>query len=369
MSSARTRACRHDCWFQSWQLVESTLWLAARNLVPADGDTDAVIYLGGYTAPGGQGIAVAALREGVLVLESTVDCPDDPTCLAVAPGGRTLYAVHELAEGLVSAFAIGEGGKLRLLGTRPSGGAQPIHVSVHPSGRYLLVANWGSGSFAVLPIDADGALGTATDIVEHPKPHAHMMATDPGGRWVLAVHYGVGSVFTYHLDLQAGRLRPQHQVHLHPGAGPRHLAFHPDRAVVYVVNEADSTVTSCAYDPDSDRLQPGATVGTVPPDTPVDNYPSAVLVSPDGRFVYVANRFHDSVGVLATQPSLRLVATYPCGGPFPRDMALADGGRLLYVANERADLVTGLRVDPVDGSLLPAAWALTTPRPTCVLPV
>jgi 6-phosphogluconolactonase len=337
--------------------------------VPRDGDNGAVIYLGGYTAHGGQGIGVAALREGVLALESTVDCPDDPTFLAVAPGGRTLYAAHELGDGLVSAFAIGEGGTLRLLNTRRSGGAQPIHVSVHPSGRYLLVANWGSGSIAVVPIDADGALGTATDIVEHPKPYAHMMATDPGGRWVLAVHYGVGSVFTYRLDLQSGRLWPQHQARLHPGAGPRHLAFHPGGTVVYVINEADSTVTACAYDADSGRLEPGATVHTVPPDSSVDNYPSAVLVSPDGRFVYVANRFHDSVGVLATQPSLRLIATYPCGGAFPRDMALGEGGRLLYVANERADLVTGLTVDPLDGSLLPAAWALTIPRPTCVLPV
>jgi 6-phosphogluconolactonase len=328
-----------------------------------------VIYLGGYTAHGGRGIGVATLREGGLALDSTVHCPDDPTFLAVAPGGQTLYAVHELAEGLVSAFAIGVGGTLRLLGTRGSGGAQPIHLSVHPSGRYLLVANWGSGSIAVLPIDADGALGTATDVVGHPKPYAHMVATDPAGRWVLAVHYGVGSVFTYHLDLQAGRLRPQHQVHLHPGAGPRHLAFDPQGAVVYVVNEADSTVTACAYDPDSGRLAPGATARTVPPDTPVDNYPSAVLVSPDGRFVYVANRFHDSIGVLATQPSPRLLATYPCGGAFPRDMAFGDGGRLLYVANERTDSVTGLRVDPVDGSLVPAAWTLTMPRPTCVLPV
>jgi 6-phosphogluconolactonase len=328
-----------------------------------------VIYLGGYTAPGGRGIGIAALRGGVLALESTVACAEDPTFLAVAPGGRTLYAVHELTDGLVSAFAIGEGGNLRLLGTQPSGGAQPIHVSVHPSGRYLLVANWGSGSIAVLQIDADGALGTATDVVEHSRPYAHMMATDPGGRWVLAVHYGVGSVFTYHLDLQAGRLRLRHQVPLHPGAGPRHLAFHPGGAVVYVVNEADSTVTACAYDPDSGCLELGATVRTVPPDTGVDNYPSAVLVSPDGRFVYVANRFHDSVGVLATQPSLRLIGTYPCGGAFPRDMALGDGGRLLYVANERADVVTGLTVDPVDGSLMPAAWTLTMPRPTCVLPV
>src|SRR5215207_1204685 len=171
--------------------------------------------------------------------------------------------------------------------------------------------------------------------------------------------------------LSRSRLRLRHQTHLHPGAGPRHLAFPPGGAVVYVVNEADSTVTACRWDADSGRVEPGPTVRTVPADSSVGNYPSpsAVLVSPDGRFVYVANRFHDSVAVLATEPSLRLVATYPCGGEFPRDMVLGDGGRLLYVANEHADSVTGLVVDPMDGGLAPADWAVTMPRPTCVLPV
>lgn len=328
-----------------------------------------MIYLGGYAARGGQGTGMAALREGVLAVASVAGCPDDPTFLAVAPGGRTLYAVHELADGLVSAFAIGGDGRLRLLGTQGSGGALPIHVSVHPSGRYLLCANWGSGSLAVLPIDADGAVGAATHVVEHPRPYAHMMTTDPAARWVLAVHYGVGAVFTYHLDLESGRLRPQGQARLHAGAGPRHLAFHPGGAALYVVNEADSTVTACGWDPDGGRVEPGETVRTVPAEVLADNYPSAVLVSPDGRFVYVANRFHDSVAVLATGPSLRLIATYPCGGEFPRDMALGEQGRLLYVANERADLVTGLAVDPVDGSLVAADWAVRMPRPTCVLPV
>jgi 6-phosphogluconolactonase (cycloisomerase 2 family) len=209
-----------------------------------------VIYLGGYCSQGGQGIGAAALCEGVLAVASVAGCPEDPTFLAVAPGGRTLYAAHELADGLASAFAIGDDGNLRLLGTQGSGGALPIHVSVHPSGRYLLCANWGSGSFAVLPIDADGALGAVAHVVEHPKPYAHMITTDPAGRWVLAVHYGVGAVFTYHLDLESGRLGPQRQTHLHPGAGPRHLAFHPGGAVLYVVNEADSTVTACGWDPE-----------------------------------------------------------------------------------------------------------------------
>lgn len=333
-----------------------------------------MIYIGSYSSQGGPGIATATVRNGMLTIESTAaDCPDDPTFLALASGRRTLYAAHELPQGLVSAFAIGDSGSLRLLGTQPSGGAQPIHVSVHPSGRYLLTANWGSGSIAVHPLAADGTPGPATDVVANPKRHAHMMVTDPTGRWVLAVHLGAGAVFTYHLDLESGRLRQQSQMPLHPGAGPRHLAFHPRGTTVFVVNELGSTVTACGYDPHSGRLQPGETVPTVPAATPADNYPSAVLVSPDGRFVYVANRFvgehgHDSIGVLATKPHLRLVATYPCK-QFPRDMAFADSGCLLWVANERADVVEGLAVDRADGSLRPAGPTLAVLKPTCVLPV
>jgi 6-phosphogluconolactonase len=327
-----------------------------------------VIYLGGHTAGTGQGIGVAALRDGALRLESTTQCPPHPSYLAVAPGGRKLYAVHELDRGLISAFAVGDDGSLRLLGTQSSGGAQPCHLSVHPSGRYVLSAHWGSGSIVVHPVQRGGELGQASHVVENPEPHAHMVITDPAGRWVLAVHLGAGTVSTYDLDLESGRLRLQAEVTL-LSAGPRHLAFHPLATTLYVVNELDSTVTACGYDPASGRVEPGGTVRTVPEDVAVENYPSAIRVSPDGRFVYVGNRGHDSIGVLSTAPGLRLVATFPCGGEFPRDIALDDHGRLLWVANERSDLVVGLAVDRSDGSLATAGTAVKVPKPTCVLPL
>ena len=151
-----------------------------------------MIYLGSYAAGSGHGIGVAALRDGALRLQSTAECPAHPASLAVAPGA--LYAAHELEEGLVSAFAIGDAGDLRLLGTQPSGGAQPCHLSVHPSGRYVLSVHWGSGSVVVHRVGRGGALGPATEVVENPKAHAHMVVTDPAGGWVLAVHLGAGTV-------------------------------------------------------------------------------------------------------------------------------------------------------------------------------
>jgi 6-phosphogluconolactonase len=328
-----------------------------------------VIYLGGYASGSDQGIGVAAMRDGVLTLESTVECAPHPSYLAVAPDGRALYAVHELDEGLISAFAIGEDGSLRSLGVQQGGGAHPCHLSVHPSGRYVLSANWGSGTIVVHPVERGGALGPATDVVENPRPHAHMVVTDPAGRWVLAVHLGAGTVSAYELNLESGTLQLLSEVALHRGAGPRHLAVDPLSTMVYVVNELDSTLTACRYDATSGRIEPRESVRTVPDDLAVENYPSAVRVSPDGRFVYVGNRGHDSIGVLSTGPSPRLLATYPSGGQFPRDMAFDEGGRLLWVANERADLVVGLAVDPADGGLVPTERGVKMPRPTCVLPV
>jgi 6-phosphogluconolactonase len=153
------------------------------------------------------------------------------------------------------------------------------------------------------------------------------------------------------------------------GAGPRRLAFHPAGRALYVVNELNSTVTACAFDPDSGRLDPAESASTVPHDVAGENNPSAVRVSPDGRFVYVANRGHDSIAVISTEPRPRLLANFPSGGEFPRDIAFVDGGRLLHVANERSDLVTTLAVDPEDGGLVPTEQSLAFPGPTRLLPV
>jgi 6-phosphogluconolactonase len=312
---------------------------------------------------------VLAERAGGLAVDATVPGPEAPTYLAVSPGGRVLYAVHELDEGLVSAYAVGALGRPRLLGSRPLDAALPCHISVHPGGRHVFVSNWGSGSFVVLPVDGDGALEAPSQVIENPKPYAHMMVSDQRGRWVLGVHLGAGTVSCYEFDLDSGRLRLRHEARMGAGAGPRHVAFHPAGHVVYVANELNSTLTACAFDPDGGRLDPGESISTVPSDFPGDNFPSAIRASADGRFVYVANRGHDSVAVISTEPSPRLHATFPCGGELPRDIAFGAEGRLLYVANERSDLITILAVEPESGGLAPTGREVPFPGPTCLLPV
>jgi 6-phosphogluconolactonase len=324
-----------------------------------------VIYVGSYAPQ----IVAVSTRGGQFVRAATVECPDSPAYLALAPDRRHLYVAHETSDGLLSAFAIGDHGALQLVTTQPSGGASPCHLSVHPSGRFVLAAHWGTGSFTVHPLGAAGELGPVSHLIDGSTPHAHMIATDSRGRFVLSVHMGMSRVSTFELDLGAGRLRRRSEMSLPEGAGPRHLAFHPDGRAVFVVNELASTITACHYDPETGELTAKGSCRTVPATMDEANHPSAIVVSRDGRFLFVGNRFHKSVGVLTATQAPRLVATYPCGGDFPRDIALDTAGRLLYIANERSDSLTALQVDPRDGSLTATDLHVSLPSPACVVPL
>ncbi|MCP3802750.1 lactonase family protein [Allokutzneria sp. A3M-2-11 16] len=343
------------------------------------------VYLGCYTlgTGGGKGIGLADadLHTGALKVVSTVEGVVNPSFLTLAPNRRTVYAVNETTEGRVSAFAVDANGGLKALGSQSALGADPCHLAVHPSGRYVLTANYSSGSVAVHPIREGGALGPATDLVQHKGsgpdpdrqqgPHAHQVLTDPSGRWLHAVDLGTDSVYVYRLDLGTGKLKRHSQAKLKPGAGPRHIAFHPNGTAAYVANELDSTITVCAWDAVTGKLTPGATVPTAPAGGAVRNYPAEVIVSADGRFVYLSNRGHDSIAIFAVGAAgraLKPVGTPSCGGAWPRHIVLTNDGRFLYVANERSPGVAVFQVDRATGGLTRAGTALSTPRPVCVVP-
>ncbi|MER6038100.1 lactonase family protein [Streptomyces sp. NPDC001835] len=338
------------------------------------------LYVGTYTSVegGGAGVALAEYDPGTgrITGTGTLTGVPDPSYLAVHPDGRTLYAVDERQEGAVTAVRLADH---KVLGARATGGAGPCHLSVHPGGRWLLSADYGSGSVAVHPVGASGALGERTDLVTHTAPppgpgqqgpHAHQFVTAPDGGHVLAVDLGTDTVYSYRLDEKRGTLTEVARARTRPGAGPRHLTFHPGGRHAYLANEVDDTVAVCAYDPPTGRLtigdpQPtGSSGGT--------NYPAQFLVTADGSYAFLANRGHNSLARYAVEDSgarLRLLGTVPVAGDFPRQIAFSPDGRLLFAANQRSGTVSVFHVDASSGGLRLAGEPFASPVAVCALPL
>lgn len=342
------------------------------------------LFLGTYTSVdgGGKGIGLATYdpATGGITATGTLTGVGDPSYLAAYPNGRTLYAVNERQEGGVTAVRLTKTpAPPQVLGTRSTGGAGPCHLSVHPSGRWLLSANYGSGSVAVHPIDDSGALGERTDLVTHSRPapgpgqdgpHAHQCLTSPDGGHVLAVDLGTDTVYTYRLDQSRGTLAEVSQAHTRPGAGPRHLTFHPGGRFAYLADEVDNTVTVCAYDPASGRLTPGDPQSTGTGGG--TSYPAQLLVMSDGSYAYLANRGDNSLtryAVEADGARLRLLDTVPVGGDFPRHIAFSPDQRLLFAANQRSGTVSVFHVDARSGTLRLAGEPFVSPVAVCALPL
>lgn len=307
-----------------------------------------------------------------------------PSCLALNAAGTRLYSANETdrggddRQGTVSAFAIdGADGHLTPLNTVRSGGAGPTYVSVHPSGRSLLVANYFGGSVAVLPILPDGRLGDASDVKAdagaigptratnappgsfavsgHDRAHAHMIRADAAGRFVLHADLGLDRIFVWKFDAEAGALAPNepHAVALPPGDGPRHFDFHPNGRWLYSLQEEASTIARFDFDAATGRLAPRQTISTLPPGFAGSSFGSEILVSADGRHVYAGNRLHDSIASFAVGRGgeLRYVGEEWTRGDYPRSFRLDPGGRFLGCCNQRGDNVAVFRVDRATGGL------------------
>ncbi|MGW3581989.1 lactonase family protein [Streptomyces rubiginosohelvolus] len=340
------------------------------------------LLLGTYTseAGGGTGIGTAAYdtATGAITPGSVITGVDNPSYLALHPSGSTVYAVAEQEAGAVTAVGIAPDGTYEVLGSRSTGGSGTTHLSVHPSGRWLLSANYGSGSVGVHPIAEDGSLGERTDLVTHSSPppgpgqggpHAHQIVTDPDGGHVLAVDLGTDTVYTYALDESAGTLTEVSRAALAPGSGPRHLAFHPGGRSAYLACELDNTLVVCAYDPATGALTPGPGQSTGTGSG--TSYPAQPVVTGDGAYVYLANRGPNSITRYAVEDggaALRLLDTVPVGGDWPRQLALSPDSALLFAANQRSSTVTVFGVGP-DGSLTAVGDPFPSPVAVCVLPL
>ncbi|MFJ6086691.1 lactonase family protein [Streptomyces sp. NPDC092369] len=331
-------------------------------------------FIGSFTAAGGPGIVTAAVAAsgGALIALNSVDGVPDPSYLALAPGGDTLYAVSETAQGAVAAYRV-SGPRPEQVGPPvPVGGQEPTHLSVFAG--HVLTANYGSGSVTAVPVRADGTLapvpsgvlrhtGSGPHTRRQQGPHAHQVQPDPSGRWAVSVDLGTDSVRV--CALRDGALELHREIALRPGSGPRHLAFHPDGDYAYVLNELTPTVTVCRWDAEDGSLKPLTEVQVLAGAPAGDAYPSGIVAAPDGRFVWTATRGEDVLSTFAVEGTrLRLIGTVHCGGHWPRALAESEG--FLYVANERSGDVAWYAVDPATG--LPRyEGSLKVPAASCVI--
>jgi 6-phosphogluconolactonase len=353
---------------------------------PAEG---ALLFVGTYTEDKRRdGVYLLRLnsKTGALAQVAAADVGPNPSFLSVHPSGKTLYAVNEVeklggrATGAVRAFAIGREGGLTPLGEQLSEGAAPCYVSTDRTGRFALVANYVTGTVAVLPIDGRGGIAKANQVVQQAGkgpvtdrqegPHAHCIIPHPSNRFVVAADLGADRVFVYRFDAKAGSLTAvsQSDAVMSPGTGPRHLAFHPTLPLLFVSGELNSTVTALHCDAKSGALTTSQTIATLPAGWKGANYPADIHVAPDGRTLYVSNRGHNSIAVfsVAANGTLAMQQVMSTGGDWPRNFALDPSGRWLLAANQRSNSVVVFARDIKTGHLSETKQRMELPSPVCI---
>jgi len=342
-------------------------------------------YVGTYT-PNGGGIYLFRIDPVTAALTQlqVIDDIRNPTWLVVNPAQTRLYAVSEIDnfqgahDGAVVSYAIdSESLQLKRLGAVSSRGTMPAHASVHPSGKFVFVANYGGGNVAVFPVGADGALGEATDVrpsvgprhhvraavdppgqfavSDHDGPHIHMVASDPSGQFVIANDAGLDLTLVWRFDSATGRLMPAAVpvISAPPGSAPRHFAFHPNGHVFYNLYEHDAKVAVYDYDAARGGLKLKQVVSSLPPKFGGSNLSSEIVMTADGRFLYAANRLHNAVAIFAVNDDgqLRSISETWVHADSPRSLCIDPSGSFLYSCNQRGDSITSFHLNAATGAL------------------
>ena len=346
-------------------------------------------YVGTYTTAvdgggHGEGIYLFELDAGTGELSNRklVAKTPNPSWIAIHPTKKYLYAINEVTDfaggnGSVSAFAIDPAhGDLALIDTVSSAGAGPAHMSLDATGKFAFVANYAGGTIAVLPILDGGQLGDAVDVHRdtgsvgamhaqdaprgsfaisgHDAPHAHMIAPDPANKFVLATDLGQDRIYVYRFDAATGKLTPKGDpVPLPPGDGPRHFAFHPNGRWLYLLEEEASTIVYFRYDPANGTLTSIEEISALPAGFAGTSFGSEIQVSSNGRFLYSANRLHDTISIcsIGNDGKPTLIGETSTIGDYPRFIGFDPGGRFLLACDQRSDCVISFRMNRETGML------------------
>ena len=310
--------------------------------------------------------------------------------LVLSPDSKFLYAIDRTQSDTtkkynsVTSFKVMDpAGRLKAMNSQSSEGQGPCHVSCHPEGSHIFIANYSSGNIAAYPLADDGSISPASDVVWHTgsgpdpdrqtKAYAHHIMPDPAGNYILATDLGADKVFIYDFDLTSGQFtaNPEQEFFAAaPGAGPRHLAFHPSSPFLFIVNELNGTLTACGYDQQTGRIEKINTVSTLPVDFNGTNGSGAVHVHPDGQFVYASNRGDlNSIAVFRIEESgvierIQIMEDVPT---HPRDFNFDPHGRFLLVAGQRADEIEIFRIDSNTGKLSRTQQKISIKAPACIL--
>ncbi len=368
-----------------WAMALSLVGCASPTSADIEKDRPMLVYFGTYTKDQDEGIFRGELdrHSGKLtILGGTAGLPN-PSFLTLDPAGRFLYAVSEGGNKNIgsAAFAIDpDNGDLTLLNTQPSGDDGACHISVDPAGTTAIVSNYGGGSVRSFPIQADGSLGPIASFIQHADPtanpdkkipRAHCTKVDPTGRFALTADLGLNQVIVYQLDPSTSQLTPHvsSTLNLPPGAGPRHLTFHPGMPFVYLINEHDATITTLQWDVSTGKLKAVQTTSTLPKDYQAKNATAEIVIHPNGQFLYGSNRGHDSIVIYAIDPAtglLSLVGFQQTGINEPRNFNIDPTGKFLIACNQHRDNVQVFRIDPTSGKLSAVGDPVAVPMPTCV---